>query len=292
MRYIDPALIDACKPANWDVNAASWLASVAAAIDKSSEFKKIGSVWSDFKPNFIARFGDKCWYTEVPRIGTDFNVDHFRPKGAVKKAKKSYATRIVLGSTVNHPGYWWLAFEASNYRYSCQYSNQPRDNGGKHDYFPLIDESTRVWASCSLLNHAVEQVQLLDPCIAADVQLVSFEKSPGMVHSRFDEKTDPEKYARVKASSLYFNLNHKTIKGARLEAIKSVQDDLMLLENIWQLPKNFRKNMQNSFDSAEDRLVNACNRKTAFSAAAVAFVRTKIAEPWMANLLNRLDLAP
>lgn len=292
MRYIDLTLVDGCKPANWDVNARYWLATVSAAVDKSSEFKRIGNVWSVFKPNFITQFGDKCWYTEIPRIGTDFNVDHFRPKGAVKKAKKTYTTRVVSGITIKHPGYWWLAFEAKNYRYSCQYSNQPRDGGGKHDYFPLIDESARIWDQCLLVGHAIEQVQLLDPCVADDVQLLSFEKSPGFAHSRFDEKSEPEKYARVKESARHYNLNHKTIKNARLDVIKSVKGDLTLLENIWQLPYNIKPLMQGDFDAAAERLVKACDRKSAFSAVAVAFVKAQVAELWMANLLSRLDLTP
>ncbi|MDD2342535.1 MAG: hypothetical protein PHV54_06565 [Tolumonas sp.] len=137
MRYIDLLQVDACKPADWDTKAQEWLSAITYSLDKSAKFQTLGSVWSVFKPNFILKFGDKCWYSEVPRIGTDFNIDHFRPKGAVKKAKRIYASKIINGKSQNHSGYWWLAFEPKNYRYSCQYANQPRDNGGKHDYFPF-----------------------------------------------------------------------------------------------------------------------------------------------------------
>ncbi|MBF4307640.1 hypothetical protein, partial [Vibrio anguillarum] len=63
MRYIDPNLIDQCKPANWDVNSQRWAQRVQRAADKSAEIKSIGSKWSDFKPKFIREFGDKCWYS-------------------------------------------------------------------------------------------------------------------------------------------------------------------------------------------------------------------------------------
>lgn len=292
MRYIDPQQVEVCKPVNWDVKAMHWLAVITSAVDKSAKFKQLGSVWSPFKDIFIQHFGDKCWYSEAPRIGTDFNIDHFRPKGAVKKSKRIYASQMTHGKSQNHPGYWWLAFEAKNYRYSCQYANQPRDNGGKHDYFPLIDETTRIWGPCSLAAHIHEQVQLLDPCEVADVELISFEKDPGAAQSRFEKATDPIKYERVKISAKCYNLNHKTVKDERLKVIKAVNSDLTLLETIWSLPQNYKLMMQNSVDDAENRLVAACDRKSPFSAAAVAFVRTKIAESWMVNVLPRLDLTP
>lgn len=291
MRHIDINLIDACKPDNWDIDARQWLTDIRNAQDKSAEFRRLGSKWSPFKDNFIERFGDKCWYSEVKRMNTDFNVDHFRPKGAVKKAKESYAVRVVGGQSQKHSGYWWLAFEPKNYRYSCQYANQPRDNGGKHDYFPLQDESTRVWGQCSLANHNVEDPILIDPCVLADVQLLSFEKSPGMAHSRFDHATDKAKYERVRTSAKCYNLNHKTVKGERLKVITSVQQDLELLESIHGLPLASRQTMQAHASNAEDRLIAACNRKSPFSAAAVAFIKPKKAEPWLANILLRLDLS-
>ena len=292
MRYIDLQQVEACKPANWDVSARGWLATISQAADKSATFKALGSVWSPFKVNFINFFGDKCWYSEVPRINTDFNIDHFRPKGAVKKAKKTYASRSVNGLTEKHSGYWWLAFEAKNYRYACQYANQPRDNGGKHDYFPLMDETTRIWQSCSLQAHAQEQVQLLDPCNIDDINLISFEKSPGMAHSRFDPTLEPEKYRRVQVSAKCYNLNHRTVKGPRMKVITDVEEDLKLLEAIWGLPPAVKPMMQAQFNTAELRLIAACDRKASFSAAAVAFVKPKIAEPWLANILPRLDLTP
>jgi hypothetical protein len=223
-------------------------------------------------------------------MNTDFNVDHFRPKGAVKKTKGTYATRMVGSISQKHPGYWWLAFEPKNYRYSCQYANQPRDNGGKHDYFPLIDETMRVWSSCSLPAHVNEKAQLLDPCVKADVELLSFEKSPGLAQSRFDQTLKPDEYERVRLSAKCYNLNHKTVKGKRLKIIKSVKEDIELLEAIWTLPQQSKQVMQAQFGAAELRIETACNRKTEFSATAVAFVKPKIAEPWMSNISARIDL--
>ncbi len=293
MRYIDPDLIDQCKPANWDENARDWNQRVVNSNNKSAEIKAIGSKWSAFKPNFIEKFGDKCWYSEVPRIGTDFDVDHFRPKGAVKIDKTHYAERIdAAGVSEQHPGYWWLAFDVRNYRYSCIEANRPRGEGGKHDYFPLTDEATRIWNKGPISNCATEAITLLDPCSKDDVKLLSYDKTPGSVESRYDEATHPTEFLRVKESRKRYNLISKTVKDARSEVIKIVTQSLNFLELYSQLPVDARALVNEHLQDMEQNLVDACDRKSAFSATAVAFVRLKRAEPWLASILPRLDLTP
>ncbi|MGR5069304.1 hypothetical protein [Vibrio alfacsensis] len=291
MRYIDLNLIDQCKPVNWDTNSLGWAQRVQRAANKSSEIKSIGSKWSGFKPNFIREFGDKCWYSEVPRIGTDFDVDHFRPKGDVKVSKQSYATRVVQGTSQKHPGYWWLAFEAKNYRYACIEANRPRGEGGKHDYFTLMDETTRVWTPCNLAGHANETVKLLDPCSAVDVTLLSYVQYPGAATSRYSDETHPDEHARVSESAKRYNLNSKTIKGARSEVIKKVNQALDFMALYVTLPDEQQNAMNGFLGQMEQNLIDACERKSPFSAAAVAFVRQKKHEPWLADLLPRLDLS-
>ncbi|MER0396116.1 hypothetical protein ABRZ58_08450 [Vibrio vulnificus] len=290
MRYIDPNLIEQCKPANWDVNSQLWAQRVANAINKSQELDAIGTKWKSFKPNMIKVFGDKCWYSEAPRIMTDFDVDHFRPKGAVKKTKKRYAKRRVGKTSQKHNGYWWLAYEAKNYRYSCIYANRPREEGGKHDYFPLLNEAARVWSPNTLANHATEAPKLLDPCSPNDVTLLSYERNPGRVVSRYDKVSNPVAFSRVRESAKRYNLNSKTITGARLGVIKDVKAALLLLESVWGLPHQHQVTLAGSIRDMENKLVDACDRKSAFSASAVAFVRPKRNEPWLASLLPRLDL--
>src|ERR1700726_2643878 len=45
---------------------------------------------------FAAYSNDKCWYVECKNLGTDDDIDHFRPKSGVKEDP-------------THPGYYWLA---------------------------------------------------------------------------------------------------------------------------------------------------------------------------------------
>jgi uncharacterized protein (TIGR02646 family) len=108
-------------------------------------------------------FHDKCAYCETRIVaGSDWDVEHFRPKGKVAERD-------------DHPGYYWLAYEWSNLYPSCSHCNQRRKDrprwgdlryagsGGKLDQFPLEDESTRALSPDDDL--ASEKRLLLDPCV-------------------------------------------------------------------------------------------------------------------------------
>ncbi|MBF4365521.1 hypothetical protein, partial [Vibrio anguillarum] len=131
----------------------------------------------------------------------------------------------------------------------------------------------------------------LDPCCPMDVTLVSYVQNPGAVMSRYSEISHPDEYSRVRESAKRYNLNSKTIKGARNEVIKKVKDSLQFIEQHASLPPESQAIMNGFLATMEQNLVDACNRKSAFSATAVAFVREKKHEPWLANLLPRLDLS-
>lgn len=109
-----------------------------------------------------ALFHDKCAYCETKIVaGSDWDVEHFRPKGKVAERD-------------GHPGYYWLAYEWSNLYPSCSHCNQRRKDrprwgdlqyagsGGKMDQFPLEDESTRALSPSDPLD--AEARLLLDPC--------------------------------------------------------------------------------------------------------------------------------
>src|SRR5690606_8161881 len=112
-------------------------------------------VWKELKLPLATLFHQKCWYCESSVTRDDNAVDHFRPKGRVKEAQQT------------HTGYRWLAFNHTNYRYSCTFCNSRRVNveggttGGKADRFPLMNEAMRVYAE-GLCD--AEEPMLLDPC--------------------------------------------------------------------------------------------------------------------------------
>lgn len=107
-------------------------------------------------------FYRKCAYCESPLPELEFDVEHFRPKGAV-------------GESSAHSGYYWLAYTWDNLFPSCKPCNQKRKdlatytdshNGpaaGKLDQFPLLNEERRAASPDD--DWHLEEPLLLNPCI-------------------------------------------------------------------------------------------------------------------------------
>lgn len=103
---------------------------------------------------------EKCWYTET-KFGGDYQeVEHFRPKKGTKNLDGS--------GHENHTGYYWLAFELSNYRL-CK----SRPNRKKGTFFPIVNERCR--ASIASEPWQDEIPFFLDPLKSSDVLLLSFD---------------------------------------------------------------------------------------------------------------------
>jgi hypothetical protein len=75
---------------------------------------------------------DKCFLCEskISHIAYG-DVEHFRPKAGYRQS---------ASSSLQKPGYYWLAFEWSNLFFACQLCNQLF----KKNLFPLADPQTRV----------------------------------------------------------------------------------------------------------------------------------------------------
>lgn len=97
----------------------------------------------DVKGSLHAMQGRVCAYCGMGTSGLD--VEHFRPKGAIEDDEA-------------HGGYWWLAYECSNYFLGCTVCNRTR----KRTRFPLFPGATR----CTYDTRdtiAAEKRVLLDP---------------------------------------------------------------------------------------------------------------------------------
>jgi len=146
----------------------------------------------------------KCWYCEAIENRSDKAVDHFRPKGNVKDTE--------------HQGYWWLAFDWNNYRYSCTFCNSRRkdqktgETGGKSDYFPLIDEANRAMTKGDDIE--LEKPVLLDPTKPADPSCLWFEED-GRAIPKYSEEERPNAYKRAMTSINLYHLDHTDLIEAR-----------------------------------------------------------------------------
>lgn len=285
MRYIDKDRFNNCKPRNWDTKALAWSLRVERSTPPKDAISAIGNKWSLLKPGFVREYGAKCWYSESPQIGTDFDVDHFWPKGRVKNLNGD----IVTNADGPHTGYWWKAFDVSNYRYSCIYSNRGRGGGGKVDYFPVDNEDYRAWTKncdCDYANRVI-----LDPCDIEDVKLLSFEIEPGKVHPSVTEEEDEAGFFRVKNSNILLNLDHETIVPHRLEIIKDTKAALRCLKLTFQLDdSDLDEEDRAGVIEAKEKLKRLCNRKSPFSASAVQHVLPFKNTDYLADFVDELDL--
>jgi hypothetical protein len=98
--------------------------------------KDFPSLWSEFKALFTdAQYG-KCGYCESSVTGTQHgDVEHYRPKGSLQElpwdrarlGKEKPNSTSVDGRKLDplcDEGYWWIAYEWSNYLLACAACNQ------------------------------------------------------------------------------------------------------------------------------------------------------------------------
>jgi hypothetical protein len=100
-------------------------------------------VWSDLK-EWLGQhvFHERCAYCEGPLEFDRYlgDAEHYRPKGAVswrdELTSKRVTARCTLpdGEEIDHPGYFWLAYDWHNLVPACSACNSGK---GKVDQFPV-----------------------------------------------------------------------------------------------------------------------------------------------------------
>lgn len=131
-------------------------AALPKARKKSTEKKKKKDVfspkWSAFKDEFSKVQYGKCAYCEVSVIGAQHgDVEHYYPKGQIQALhddpgtwgrERPYLSNVEGRSPriLSETGYWWLAYEWSNYLLSCMVCNEY----WKGAIFPVEDDPRRL----------------------------------------------------------------------------------------------------------------------------------------------------
>lgn len=166
-------------------------------------------------------FYDKCAYCEM-KLSDSFDVDHYRPKGAV-------------ANVAAHGGYYWLAYEWPNLLPSCVNCNRRRREvptwesptrgsiAGKGTQFPLVDDDMRAWRPSDDLTR--EDPLLLNPC--------NSEPERHLTYNGYGEIQGTDEYGKktVKICFLYRSI----LRKKRLRIINKV---LPLIELMLQLQEN------------------------------------------------------
>ncbi|MCP4757002.1 MAG: hypothetical protein GY866_39570 [Proteobacteria bacterium] len=131
--------------------------------ERNELIDKKASHWGELKPWLQALSKGKCWFSEVRDLYSHWDVEHFRPK---KLAKSLDGTK--------RDGYWWLAFDYTNYRICGNVGN--RKKGG---WFPLKEGSLR--STYADRCEESESQYLIDPVDVYDVGLIAFNEEGDVV---------------------------------------------------------------------------------------------------------------
>ncbi len=161
-----------------------------------------GTHWGKLKKWLLALSHGKCWFSETKDDYSHYDVEHFRPKKEAKDDQNLGSD----GKATQRDGYWWLAFEYSNYRICGNVGN--RKKGG---WFPLHAGST-----CSTYSARCEESEtpyLLDPIQKADTRLIAFDEEGNAIPS---PGCDDWEKKRVEVSINRLKLNeHDALPEAR-----------------------------------------------------------------------------
>lgn len=252
--------------------------SIITAEFKKNKYQKI---WKDLAHYLAKLRNNKCWYSESKNSGSDKDVEHFRPKNSVN-------------GDPTHEGYWWLAFDWRNYRYSCQWCNQRRvdkindTDGGKWDFFPISVTSFRARQEGD--NHDEEEIDLLDPTDPHDWKLLTFRPDGQPIPAK---QSGTRECVRAEASIRLYHLNHKEFVNDRKSLagkVKRLVQDMELLR-----PKIKDPTMRKLYKNQEKELLRLFDRDSEYSAAALAYTRIEIYKiehghqvkrDWLDEILN------
>lgn len=156
---------------DWLNRADNLTANLLAAADADARNQIIEDnqgMWGELKQHFCNVLHRKCWYSESVNDFAHCHVDHFRPKG-----------RALAEDGADKGGYWWLAFNWRNYRYSG-----PAGNTRKRDYFH-VNANKAVSHADAIEN---EDIRFLDPCEPGDPEKLKF-NNEGVISPKNEDET-------------------------------------------------------------------------------------------------------
>ncbi|HLP48665.1 MAG TPA: hypothetical protein VK469_22175 [Candidatus Kapabacteria bacterium] len=255
MRYIDIEKIEI--PDGWEERAEKALRDIEnlPAAERKKEVDK-SRLWAELKESLAKLSNYKCWYCETKNVRDDYHVDHFRPKNNIK-------------DSVQHQGYWWLAFSWDNYRYSCTFCNCHRKDSesevvkGKGDHFPLVDESKRCFSRSDDLTN--ESPLLLDPVKRGDPCLIIF-RQDGNAHWKYSKEENEIAFRRAEKSIELYHLNEIRLVEVRKKLHRKIKT---LIDQGDEEFTNGNTPLERTFKE----LIDLINEESEYSAAARSFLK-------------------
>ena len=278
MIYINFAELKLSEAWEKDAEEAQWMTRCTCPTTRNMMVDAHSNIWRDARiKNALKKLSNgKCWYCESKDLRADKEVEHFRPKNEVKERKGE------------HKGYWWLAFNYKNYKYSCTFCNQIRVNKetkesfGKGTFFPIFNEDGRAMTYGD--DHSSEDVCLLDPTLRSDTMLLSF-NDDGSATPRHTKDKRKRLYERARISINLYNLNHPDIKEARLavaEVIEGLIDDG---EKYFDKMALGEDTAMYAFERTSEMIAKLIHSKTQFAGFARAILKGHKDKEWVEDLI-------
>ena len=236
MRYIDRNRFrEAVEAYGWEaIKQAQHDAMNGMTIMQKKEYIRNHPEWNQLQTIMLRLSNNKCWYSEAPIGNADFEVDHFRPKSSAKE-KFDYKDPKSKSRVLKENGYWWLAYEWSNYRLSGGLANKRRrdrlgdceDVHGKGDYFPLDCNGVGRIANDEE-NTNCEVPILLDPLCQEDVSLMTFDSNGEVISAGLNDY----EHERVLQSIFYYHLDLEQLNKERLMAWNDCERELLEIKEL------------------------------------------------------------
>lgn len=222
-------------------------------------------MWSELKKHLSDLSHRKCWYSESRDDSAHCHVDHFRPK---KKA--------VNESGDDQGGYWWLAFDWLNYRYSG-----PAENVRKRDYFHVNSNK----ALSFLDDIDMEDFRFLDPIDVEDPDKLAFTNEGKVQPKQADE--NHRDYIRAEYTIRRMNLNKYEIVESRKDKYRKTSNLIKSITKLLQQQRqSFSPARKIKIRSQMKDLLELASPKSEYSAS-VKYCLRSFGEDWAMNIVSR-----
>jgi len=238
---------------NWLTKAESLTQNLISEIDAEKRKEIIDSnsaVWRNrVLKKYLMQLSDgKCWYSEAREVYSHYHVDHFRPKSEALDLNGK-----------DQGGYWWLAFDWTNYRICGSVGNTKK--GAKFHV-------KRNKASCHTDLCEDEIVCFLDPIDKDDTLKLTFDKTGTIKPSSVDE-SDWD-YERAKYTIENLDLNYEPLKEARKDLWDTCESKLNELQHLMkEYNKNPSASKKGQIQSKLEELRTLTKPNSEFSAVAI-----------------------
>ncbi|GLS43746.1 hypothetical protein GCM10007884_17310 [Methylobacterium brachythecii] len=220
-----------------DAEVPTWRTRAAKATQKMATQKKYsgdGPSWSDVKPVYMRLQHFKCVFCERPLAGeaagkVEQDVEHFRPKNALKawppKQPKGKPAPYAFGTGAAGPGYYWLAYELTNYAAACKPCNSTR----KSNYFPIASDNRGAAGQDVATLNSGEQPLLPYPLGTVDADPEALITFDGIVAKPV--AADGTDHRRALVTIDFFGLNiREELWADRFRTISDLWSKLELIE--------------------------------------------------------------